>query len=231
MIRLIIFDWDDVFTLGSKEGYFSCYRRVLDVLGVKLDPKEEKRRILSRWGQPCREELKELLKENPSLLDRACHLYRQHKEKYYVGNLKLVNGVIELLNNLKDSYILTIATGAEPKILKAKVFPKFNIPDVFSQIVSSHDIKDPAKSKPDPLMVEMILKKQGIKPQNAVLVGDAGNDVLMARKAGVTPIVVLTGHLTRKEAQELGVDYIIKDVSKLESVLKTLEIENDEALS
>jgi len=36
------------------------------------------------------------------------------------------------------------------------------------------------------------------------------------------PVVVLTGHLSRDEAEKLGVKYIISDVSKLEDVLKIL---------
>ena len=33
MVRLIIFDWDDVFTLGSRDGYYACYKEVVDSVG------------------------------------------------------------------------------------------------------------------------------------------------------------------------------------------------------
>ena len=56
-IKLLIFDWDDVFTLGSKEGYFACYHETLIGLGVNLNAKEERKRILKKWGQPHQEEL------------------------------------------------------------------------------------------------------------------------------------------------------------------------------
>lgn len=66
------------------------------------------------------------------------------------------------------------------------------------------------------------MQDQNIKPEETVFVGDAKSDVEMARAAGVTPIVVLTGHLTKLEAEDLSVRYIIDDVTQLEKVLNIL---------
>lgn len=52
--------------------------------------------------------------------------------------------------------------------------------------------------------------------------GDARGDVTMARDAGLLPIVVLSGHLSKIEAEKLKVKHIIKDVTHLESVLMKL---------
>lgn len=41
MIKLIIFDWDDVFTQGSIKGYYACYHAALEAVGVRLDGAEE----------------------------------------------------------------------------------------------------------------------------------------------------------------------------------------------
>ncbi|MBI2028351.1 MAG: HAD hydrolase-like protein [Candidatus Levybacteria bacterium] len=116
-----------------------------------------------------------------------------------------------------------MATGVNPRLLKEKIMPKFDIPLVFSQIVSVYDVPDKDKGKPHPFMVEKILSAQRISAEETVLVGDARNDVLMARAAGVTPIVVLTGHLNEAEARGLGIAHIIPDVTHLESVLSRLQ--------
>lgn len=100
--------------------------------------------------------------------------------------------------------------------------PYFHIPDVFSQIVSSYEIADPAKMKPDSYMLDVIIKKQGVSPSDTVFVGDARTDVQMAYNAGVTPIVVLTGHLNYQEAKDLNVKYIIDDVTGIEQVLNEI---------
>lgn len=222
-IKLIIFDWDDVFTLGSKDGYFKCYHETLEELNVHLSPEEEKKRILVKWGQPHREELRELLKEKPELLDQACDIY----EKKLFGNtfvdcLSLVPGAIELLYYLNKKYILAVATGLNSTIMKERVIPKFKVPNVFSQIISTYDIEDPKNHKPSPFIANEILKHHGVLPDEALLVGDAENDVLMAQSANIIPVVVLTGHLNKEEAKKLNVKYIIDNVTKINKVLEEI---------
>jgi HAD superfamily hydrolase (TIGR01509 family) len=220
MIKLIVFDWDDVFTLGSKEGYITCLHDTLVDLGVHLEPREEHRRILETWSKPHRAELENLLRERPGLVDRACALY---EEKFFGGTfveaLSYVAGANELLERLKGRYTLAVATGAHPVVLRERVMPKFGVPDVFAQIVSGYDIDDVAKQKPHPHMLEKIMAEQGAMPEETVMVGDAASDVKMARNAGVTPVVVLTGHLSRAEAEALGVEWIAEDVSRIEPIL------------
>lgn len=226
MLKLIIFDWDDVITRGSTDAYLKCYHEAISSLGVNLDPEEEKRRILAKWGSPAREELRELLKERSDLLDEA----EQRYEATLMGNtftdcLSLVSeGIPQMLERLKEKYTLSIATGVNPRLLKEKIMPKFGIPPVFSQIESAYDVPDPEKGKPHPYMVDQILLKQEVKPEEALLIGDARGDVLMARVAGVMPVVVLTGHLKEEEAKALGVNYIIPDVIHIEALLPTLSL-------
>lgn len=224
MLKLIVFDWDDVITIGSKEGYMKCYHDALVEVGVFLDPEEERKRILAKWSTPHREKFQRwLLKEKPELLDRACALY---EKKLFGGtfvNELIINvGTVELLHLLHSRYILCVATGMDPRLLKEVVVPKFRIPNVFGQVISTYEIDDPEKHKPHPHILESIMKKQNALPAETVFVGDAKDDVLMARAAHVEPIVVLTGHLNRKEAEELGVKYIISDLTKLECVLSRI---------
>ncbi len=223
MIKLIIFDWDDVFTLGSKEGYITCLHQTLVDLGVQLDPEEEHKRILATWSHPHREELNNLLREKPELLDRACELY---EEKFFGGifvkMLTYVEGANELLVELSKTYQLAVATGAHPEVLKNQVMPKFQVPDVFAQIISGYELDDADKNKPHPFMLETIMETQGFTPAETLFIGDAKSDVQMAHNAGVEPIVVLTGHLARSQAEELQVKHIIDDVTKLPSVLSQL---------
>lgn len=223
MIKLIIFDWDDVFTLGSKEGYIHCYHETLVELGVKLDPEEEHRRIMAAWSKSHREELRGLLAERLELLDEACEIY---EDKFFggafVGALRYVDGANELLERLAGKYKLAVATGAHPKVLREQVMPRFGVPQVFAQIVSGYDIDDAEKQKPHPHMLERIMHEQGATPDETVMVGDAASDVMMARSAGVTPIVVLTGHLNHKQAVALEVELIADDVTGIEALLMRL---------
>lgn len=224
MIESIVFDWDDVFTQGSTEGYFRCYHQALEKVGVNMNPDEERKRVLQNWGAPVEVELGGLLTEHPQLLNNAVQEY----ERILFGNifvdcLTIVAGSLELIDRLKDKYKLSIATGVNPRLLKEIIMPKFGFnPKDFSPIVSVYDVDDPKKGKPHPYMIESILAEQQISPTRVSMVGDARGDVTMAKAAKVTPIVVLTGHLTKDQAVDLGVKHIIPDVTYLEKVLPKL---------
>ena len=222
MIKLIIFDWDDVIVLGSKQGYYNCYRETLKELGITMSEEEMDMRIKRKWGQPFREELRELLKENITLLDHACDIFYSSKfnGNTFVGGLREIPGVNDLLVRLSKNYMLAVATGNQRRMIKEKIIPRFHIPDVFCQIITSHDDNiPPEKTKPHPYMLELLMKKQNVLPSETIFVGDAKSDVQMAKNAGVGPVVVLTGHLSQKQAQLLGVTHILPDVTRIESIL------------
>ncbi len=219
MLKLIIFDWDDVITLGSKEGYYQCYRETIKDLGIEFSEEELHKRIQRKWGQPFKEELRELLMEKPELLNKATDIFEgKFWGNTFVNSLKEVDGANELLISLNKKYTLAVATGNHPKMVKEKIIPRFKIPEVFSQIITSFDVPVD-KTKPDPYMLEQIIKNEHVKLEECLYIGDAENDVLMAQNAGVEPIVVLTGHLDKEKAEKLGVKNILPDITFLEEIL------------
>lgn len=78
MIKLIIFDWDDVFTQNSIKGYYKCYHEALNGVGVTFSPEEEDRLIKEKWGAGHRAQLAHLLRERPELVDKAVEIYQEH---------------------------------------------------------------------------------------------------------------------------------------------------------
>jgi phosphoglycolate phosphatase-like HAD superfamily hydrolase len=223
MIKLIIFDWDDTFTTGATQGYLACYHEAITSVGAHLSPDEEKARVFPTWGTGHVKGIEALLKDQPHLVPAAAAKWEEAVYgDTFVNSLHLVPGSIGLLTRLAKKYTLAVATGGDSTLLRGRIFPKFQIPDVFAQIMSTYELDDPMKGKPHPHMPETIMQTQGVKPEETILVGDAKNDVLMAQNAGVTPVIVLTGHTTRQEAEEMGVKYIIEDVTHLESILSKL---------
>lgn len=221
MIKLIIFDWDDVFTSGSIKGYYKCYHEAMTGVGVHLTAEEEDKRIKAKWGTNHRTQLEELLKENPELVDKAVEIYEQHLfGSTFVDCLTVTPGAQDFLTDLAKRYKLAVATGAHPQILRERLMPKFNIPDVFARIISVYDLDDPAHGKPHPFMPIKIMEAENVTPAETVLVGDAIGDMQMAWNAGIEPIAVLTGHLNREQAEKLGVKHIIENVTLLEPELE-----------
>jgi len=199
MTELIIFDWDDVFSKGSTDGYYKCYHEAVIGVGVNLSDDEEKARIAAKWGSSHVEEIQELLKEHPELVDEACRIYEEHLfGDTFVDCISVIDGGRELLDRLAKRYTLALATGVHPKVLREKIMPKFNIsPDLFAHIITAYDLDDPNHAKPHAHIAETIMQHESIAQNKTIMVGDAKNDVGMAQNAGIEPVVVLSGHLKR----------------------------------
>lgn len=218
--ELIVFDWDDVITLGAKGAYFSCYDFALESIGITLPDNIKKQRILKKWGTNHHEELAELLQEHTELIEEATNAFEEgFFGDVFVNSLRMIDGTLETLQRLAKRYKLAVATGGHPQLLKERIMPKFHIPQIFEMIVSGYELDDPTKAKPDPYMLDLIVNTLRVKKSETIYIGDAENDVLMAWNANVEPIVVLTGHLSKQEALQLGVHYVITDITVLETIL------------
>lgn len=223
MIKLIIFDFDGVVIIGSNEGYITCYHKALEAVGVILDHDEERRRILARWGKGYKQQLAFLLEERPQLLEKAiaAYEYLYHNTTTFEAKIQLVPGAEETLERLSRSYTLAIASGMMRKSME-QLLKKFSLKEYFTHVFTIDDVTDLTHMKPSPYMVQEIMKLTNNTPEEALCIGDAVGDMVMAKAAGVTPVAVLTGHLTREEAEKLGVKHIIADITKLEGIITKL---------
>ncbi|WP_324718262.1 HAD-IIA family hydrolase [Carboxydochorda subterranea] len=74
--------------------------------------------------------------------------------------------------------------------------------------------------KPSELMVQAALQRLGVEAAETALVGDrAQTDMLMARRSGVTGVLVLTGVTTREDTARLPADrrpdYVLSSIAEL----------------
>jgi phosphoglycolate phosphatase len=76
--------------------------------------------------------------------------------------------------------------------------------------------------KPDPRLIHAVLDALGARPAEAVMVGDAANDVAAAQAAGI-PVILRAGGYTRVPAEELDADRIITDFLELPEAIRGLE--------
>lgn len=223
MKRLIIFDWDDTFVTGGIEGYYQCYHAALVELGLHLERPEEEQIIHSLWGRPHREVLTTLTASRPDIFEDAVRLYNEHLlDGTFLNCLSLIPGSLDILDELKDDYILTVASAGNPTVLKEKVFPHFQVPPVFAQVITSRELDDPARGKPFADLALRIMDEQHVSPEETIVVGDGEADVRMAQAAAIEPVVVLTGQLGWEQADDLGVTHIIDDITKLPALLRKL---------
>ena len=217
---LIVFDFDGVLDLGSQEAYEYILRETLLDSGVELPEDEVIRRINASWGSQLSNVLRELLREHPELYPKARDVLQECLWEDFPEMIRGIPGAPEKLGELALKYSLAINTAADRKPLVGRVMPKLGIdPELFAYIFTADDINNPNEYKPEPHGLRLIMKELGFLPAQTTMVGDSDSDVLTAQFSSVEPIVVLTGNLDIEEADELGVKYIIEDVTKIDTAL------------
>ncbi|SDV01365.1 HAD-IA family hydrolase [Pseudomonas mucidolens] len=184
--KLLIFDWDgtlcdsigriveSMHMASTRSGFELC-----DDLAVKG---------IIGLGLP--EAIRTLY---PQIADEELRVFRQHYADHYIAleaePSPLFEGVVQSLEALRaEGYQLAVATGKArrglDRVLKANGWE-----DYFDITRAA----DETASKPHPLMLEQIMAHCGVSPRQALMVGDASFDLMMARNAGMDSVAVSYG--------------------------------------
>ena len=189
--ELLIFDWDG--TLSDSIG------RIVDAMQAAAHlahrPVRDDAAIKGIIGLGLPEAIRTLY---PDITANDLIEFRQHYAERYmamdVEPSKLFDGVHESLEAFRaEGYRLAVATGKARRGLD-RVLKAHGWTDFFDATRAA----DETASKPDPLMLNEILRHCGVRPEKALMIGDASFDLLMARNAGMDSVAVGYG------AQALG---------------------------
>lgn len=190
---LLIFDWDGTLC-DSKQKITSAMQKAAEDLGWQ--PLED-HKIHNIIGLGLPEAIRSLYPSIPQsdyqrLRDAYAHRF---VEMDTAQPSQLFPGVEEGLQLLLETgHQLAIATGKSRKGLD-RIFTDMELHDYFHATRCA----DETASKPNPLMLEELLKHFSAKPQDAVMVGDTEYDMEMARRIEMPRVAVSYGahHISR----------------------------------
>ena len=191
--KLIIFDWDGTL-MDSIDKIVLCMQQAAKQQQQVVASKKSVKGIIGLSLLKAVQQLYPLLglSEQQALVEAYRQQYNlnQHIETPLYPDIK------KLLVNLKSQgYTLAVATGKGRNGLN-KMLEKSATSELFSATICA----DEAHSKPDPLMLNLLLEKLGIEASQALMVGDSSYDLAMAKNAGM---------------DSLGVSYGVHDTNQL----------------
>jgi phosphoglycolate phosphatase len=210
--KLLIFDWDgtlcnsigriveSMHAASTRAGYALC-----DDLAVKG---------IIGLGLP--EAIRTLY---PEIGDDELIAFRQHYADHYMAldaqPSPLFEGVAQAMEAFRaDGYHLAVATGKArrglDRVLKAHGWENY---------FDATRAADETASKPHPLMLEQILAQCGVSPRQALMVGDASFDLMMARNAGMDSVAVSYGAQSAEALQAYEPRLTIDRFSELQAWL------------
>lgn len=108
---------------------------------------------------------------------------RKHFFKVFLQEPKLMEGVIETVNNFKKkNYSLSVATSTGPRNRVVEMLNGLKIKKYFQLIVTGDEV---SKGKPSPDIYLFSAKKLGVMVSGCLVLEDAVNGVLAGKQAGM----------------------------------------------
>lgn len=142
-----------------------------------------------------------------------------HYEPHAAERTRPVPGAAAALAALAaDGLLLAICTNKPEQATRA-ILAALDLERHFAAVIGGDSV--PGRPKPDPAMVVAAIGRLGVAAHEAVMVGDARNDVLAARAAGL-PMLLRRGGYTAVPAEDLGADGIFADFSALAAAIAAL---------
>jgi HAD superfamily hydrolase (TIGR01549 family) len=209
---VVVLDCDGVI-LNSN----SAYEHMYDILFRKYGVKMKARDIYAHFGESPMHILHVVFKgRNIKPIFRDYKL--QLKNNKFNGKIKANPGARKAIARLSKNYRVVVASGAL-RLRLTNSMKRFRLMNYFEFILGSDDVR---RAKPAPDMLIKIMKRLHARKRDVIFVGDAPNDLISARRAGVKFIAVLSGVLDRKTAKKMKADYIVADITKVQALLEKI---------
>ncbi|MBU0929901.1 MAG: HAD-IA family hydrolase [Nanoarchaeota archaeon] len=209
MIKAVAFDLDDTLVNIKEEGLIKVFKKIHKKLGIR-EFSEIERLVL--WLKPNRDNfVRERLDIDPKDYWKIFNKYYTIKEmKDYMSLFFDLDALATLKERGKKIGILTSSSKDIGDYKIKLIEEKFgNIID-YSLFVREHNIPD----KPDPIGLEMLMDKLNVRKDEIVLVGDSDCDILTAKNAGVTSMLVERLHNTNGIIESIP-DYTLKNLYQI----------------
>ena len=208
MKKIVILDFDGTIA-DTRPVILNTFHRTLDAMNLPQHSDDE---IAATIGLPLLKAFPTLEPMNEEMAAVCTATYRRIFEDVNAEiGVPMFPHVADTLRQMHDKgCILTIATSRGYKSA-AEFIRNFHLDDIITFIIAAEDVKH---AKPDAEPVEKTLKHYGLKPEDAVVIGDTHFDILMGRNAGCATIGVTYGNGSRESLVEAGADYVVDDFAE-----------------
>ena len=153
------------------------------------------------------------LAENEQYVEDCVAQFR----RYYVDNIDRhtipYEGIPELLRKLQKEGVMMAVASNKFQHGTDRLVAKF-FGDI--EFIAIEGNREGAPLKPDPAIIDNILRKAGVERSDAVMVGDSGIDIRTAAAAGIDSIGVSWGFRFAEELYDAGATTVVTTAEELE---------------
>lgn len=211
--KIIILDFDGTIA-DTRPVIINTFHRTLDAMNLPQHSDEE---IAATIGLPLVKAFPVLEPMDEEMAALCTATYREIFEDVNreIG-VPMFPHVADTLRTMHGKgCTLTIATSRGYKSA-AEFIKGFALDDIITFIIAAEDVKH---AKPDAEPVNKTLRHYGLKPEDAVVIGDTHFDILMGRNAGCMTVGVTYGNGSRESLLQAGADAIVDDFADITDIL------------
>ena len=213
MIKAVLFDFDGTL-VNTNPLIIRSFRETFAAL--LPDRKLSDEDILDCIGPTLHETGTVYLPDDPqSFVDH----YRKLNVAYHDSMILPYPGITEMLDALKTQGISIVVVSSKKRDMVMRGIEVMGMNDYFDWVFGGDDVKNP---KPHPEVVELALSSLGIKPEEAIMVGDNFHDIHAAQNAGVLSVGVGWAHRGAEYLRSFAPSYLIRQPMELVEILNTL---------
>ena len=207
--RFVLLDWDGTL-LNSYASDMRAYLAMFRSLRIDWTIRDIERHYSPNWYRVYR----------AARIPRARWTVanRLWRKAYAKEKPALLPGARSTLRALARTYRLGLVTGGSRGRVR-KQLRQFEFARYFEARVYSEDT---LKKKPHPAPLLLALARLKARPEECVYVGDAPEDILMARRAGIRAIGVLGPFPTADAIRALKPEALLRSIRELPGYLRTL---------
>ncbi|TDF41661.1 HAD-IIIA family hydrolase [Alteromonadaceae bacterium M269] len=211
--KFIIFDWDGTL-MDSIGRIVNCMQLVAEDLALNVPTSNEVKGII---GISLKPGIKKLFPDvSDEYVEKLFNGYKEHYLRLDNTPSPMFDGVEDMLEDLRSQgHQLAVATGKARRGL-VRAWEHTGLSHYF---VASR-CADETLSKPNPDMLQQLLKESRFDIEDAVMIGDSIHDLKMAESIGMDRIGVSFGAATQEALEEYQPLTVSHDIPQLNNFIQ-----------
>ncbi|WP_151734017.1 HAD family hydrolase ['Paenibacillus yunnanensis' Narsing Rao et al. 2020] len=215
LLQSILFDLDGTLT-DPKEGITRSVEYALNKFGIQVEHPDV---LLPYIGPPLYDSFVELQGFPGEQALRAVEYYRERYKTIGLYENSVIPGIPRLLEELLESgYSLYVAT-SKPTVFAEEILRHYGLDRYFKHVAGSN--LDGTRSKKSEV-IRYVLDENGIRAEQALMIGDRKHDIIGAKACGVASAGVLFGYGSEEELAGAGADYIARRVADIAGIIRSI---------